>query len=236
MVVTASTCRTETVFDYNWKDVVVAYWNRYPNPYSTHVLTEDTISREVRDGKLRSRRLLSKTNPVPRWGARFYNNVPVKIVEDSVLDPVKKTLTTYTRNLGMKKIMNVEEIVVYSEQPDGSTLAERRAFVSSQVLGFSRAIRAFGLERFKSNGVKAFNGFNHVLRRMFPHNHLGGQHHQPAIAAPSDLAVTTSTTTTSTVSSHSSSTTDRLKGASKVGYEFFKSHASKIAQLFSVKN
>ncbi|KAH8236232.1 hypothetical protein KR032_000653, partial [Drosophila birchii] len=105
MVVTASTCRTETVFDYNWKDVVVAYWNRYPNPYSTHVLTEDTISREVRDGKLRSRRLLSKTNPVPRWGARFYNNVPVKIVEDSVLDPVKKTLTTYTRNLGMKKIM-----------------------------------------------------------------------------------------------------------------------------------
>lgn len=32
MVVTASTCRTETVFDYSWKHVVCAYWNRYPNP------------------------------------------------------------------------------------------------------------------------------------------------------------------------------------------------------------
>lgn len=73
--------------------------------FSTHVLTEDTIRREVRDGKLYSRRLLSKTNPVPKWGARFYNNLPVKIVEDSVLDPVKKTFTTFTRNLGMKKIM-----------------------------------------------------------------------------------------------------------------------------------
>lgn len=144
MVVTASTCRTETVFDYSWKHVVCAYWNRYPNPSrwvaclqwiirlgtltyqlpippthrSTHVLTEDTIKREVRDGKLYSRRLLSKTNPVPKWGARFYNNVPVKIVEDSVLDPVKKTFTTFTRNLGMKKIMVSAQRADFGTQGD----------------------------------------------------------------------------------------------------------------------
>jgi len=72
---------------------------------STHVLTEDTIKREVRDGKLYSRRILSKTNPVPKWGERFYKNTPVKILEDSVLDLKKKTLTTFTRNIGFKKIM-----------------------------------------------------------------------------------------------------------------------------------
>ncbi|KAH8401653.1 hypothetical protein KR009_007180 [Drosophila setifemur] len=233
MVVAASTCRTETVFDYSWMNVVMAYWNRYPNPSSSHVLTEDTIQREVRDGKLYSRRLLSKTNPVPKWGARFYNNVPVKIVEDSVLDPVKKTFTTFTRNLGMKKIMKVDEIVIYSEQKDGSTLAVRRAYISSQVFGFSRAIRAFGIERFKANGNKASSGFNHVLRRMFPHSQIA-LHHQAAIttaATASELAVGSGSST-----SPSGNHNNNLKSAAKVGYEFFKSHASKIAQIFSVRN
>lgn len=299
MVVTASTCRTETVFDYSWKHVVCAYWNRYPNPSrwvaclqwiirlgtltyqfpipsqrSTHVLTEDTIKREVRDGKLYSRRLLSKTNPVPKWGARFYNNVPVKIVEDSVLDPVKKTFTTFTRNLGMKKIMvsaqradfgtqgdtyqqklnhmpahplslqKVDEIVIYTEQTDGRTLAVRRAYISSQVFGFSRAIRAFGIERFKVNGNKASNGFNYVLRRMFP------QHQLAATATVTTATGTGSATTTpqaATTAAHygdmtvaatqsHSSKTDALKKTAKIGYEFCKAHASKIAQIFSVRN
>lgn len=126
-MVNASHYSTETVFDYSWKHVVQAYWNRYPNPsryfkinfifnlfinillisfiYSAHVLTEDTICREVRDGKLYTRRILSKTNHVPKWGERFYKNTPVKIIEDSVLDPNKKTLITFTRNIGFKKIM-----------------------------------------------------------------------------------------------------------------------------------
>ncbi|KAH8280350.1 hypothetical protein KR018_003188, partial [Drosophila ironensis] len=238
-MVAASTCRTETVFEYSWTNVVVAYWNRYPNPSSSHVLTEDTIQREVRDGKLYSRRLLSKTNPVPKWGARFYNNVPVKIVEDSVLDPVKKTFTTFTRNLGMKKIMKVDEIVVYSEQKDGSTLAVRRAYISSQVFGFSRAIRAFGIERFKMNGYKASSGFNHVLRRMFPHSQT--MHHPPgltgaAAATAGDLAVASAASVSGTSTGSSGSHNSSLKSAAKVGYEFFKCHASKIAQLFSVRN
>ncbi|KAH8298479.1 hypothetical protein KR044_005620 [Drosophila immigrans] len=241
MVVTASTCRTETVFDYSWKHVVSAYWNRYPNPSSTHVLTEDTIKREVRDGKLYSRRLLSKTNPVPKWGARFYNNVPVKIVEDSVLDPVKKTFTTFTRNLGMKKIMKVDEIVVYSEQNDGRTLAVRRAYISSQVFGFSRAIRAFGIERFKMNGNKASNGFNYVLRRMFPQHQLAAtntvattsqQTVQPPATQYGDMTVAVNHSS----STNSSSKTEALKRTAKIGYEFCKCHASKIIQLFSVRN
>lgn len=130
----------------------------------------------------------------------------------------------------------VDEIVVYSEQKDGKTLAVRRAYISSQVFGFSRAIRAFGIERFKSNGNKASNGFNHVLRRMFPHSQLV-IHPQPSIAtasSASELAVATVATTSSSSGNHNKSET--FKSAAKVGYEFFKCHASKIAQLFSVRN
>lgn len=72
---------------------------------SSHVLTEDTISREVKNGKLHSKRLLTKTNRLPKWGERFISKNVVKIVEESIVDPEAKTLTTYTKNLGYTKVM-----------------------------------------------------------------------------------------------------------------------------------
>lgn len=73
---------------------------------SSHVLSEDTISRELKNGKLYSTRLLTKTNRVPKWGEAFISkNGSVKIIEESVVDPKKKVLTTYTRNLGFTKVM-----------------------------------------------------------------------------------------------------------------------------------
>lgn len=69
------------------------------------MLSEDTIFREVRGNKLFSKRLLTKTNRVPKWGERFIGSPVVRIVEESVVDPKAKTLTTYTRNLGYTKVM-----------------------------------------------------------------------------------------------------------------------------------
>lgn len=72
---------------------------------SSHVLSEDTIERSVHNGQLHSKRLLTKTNPVPKWGERFYNSKSVKIVEESIVDPAARTLTTYTRNVAFTKVM-----------------------------------------------------------------------------------------------------------------------------------
>lgn len=74
--------------------------------FSSHVLTEDTLSREVRsDGKLHSKRILTKTNRVPKWGERFFKGTFVCIIEESVVDPHEKKIVTYTRNIGFNKIM-----------------------------------------------------------------------------------------------------------------------------------
>lgn len=75
------------------------------NTFSGHVLSEDTISREIKNGKLYSKRLLTKINRVPKWGERFYNAKSVKIIEESIVDPKAKTLTTYTRNCTFAKVM-----------------------------------------------------------------------------------------------------------------------------------
>jgi hypothetical protein len=60
--------------------------------------------------------------------------------------------------------------VVYeiSEENSEWTIARRSAWIDSQVFGFSRAIQAFGLDRFKKNCTKMSEGFNHVLRNLFP--------------------------------------------------------------------
>lgn len=70
-----------------------------------HVLSEDTLSREVKDGKLHTKRLLTKTNVPPKWAERLISSRIVKIVEESIIDPKEKTITTYTRNIGYVKVM-----------------------------------------------------------------------------------------------------------------------------------
>uniref|UniRef100_A0A336M5R9 CSON009477 protein n=1 Tax=Culicoides sonorensis TaxID=179676 RepID=A0A336M5R9_CULSO len=160
-----------TIFNYSWDQVAQAFWRKYPNPYSSHVLTEDTLCREItRDGKLHSKRLLTKTNRVPKWGERFFKAKFVCIVEESIVDPKNKTIVTYTRNIGFNKIMNVVEKVTYKISNDaaGKTIALRSAWIDSQVYGFGAAIKAFGLDRFKKNCAKTVLGFNHVLHHMFP--------------------------------------------------------------------
>jgi hypothetical protein len=59
-----------------------------------------------------------------------------------------------------------------SEENPNWTVAERSAWVDSQVMGFGRAIQAFGVDRFKKNCTKMANGFNYVLTAMFPQTGL----------------------------------------------------------------
>ncbi|BES99059.1 unnamed protein product [Nesidiocoris tenuis] len=174
----------KTTFHFSWEQVAQGFWKRYPNPESSHVLSEDTVYREVRDNKLFSKRLLTKTNRVPKWGERFISSPVVKIVEESIVDPKAKTLTTYTRNLGYAKVMSLVEKVVYrvSDENPNWTVAERSAWVDSQVIGFGRAIQAFGVERFRKNCAKMVNGFNHVLSSMFPGVNVQDSAPQVAVA------------------------------------------------------
>lgn len=155
-----------------WDQVVSAFWQRYPNPFSTHVLTEDVVYREVtEDHRLLSRRLLMKTNRLPRWAEHFFPSGmsrSVYIVEDSIVDPVNRSLTTYTWNLNHTTLMSVEERCVFQdseEQPD-TTLLKREAWISSSIYGFSRPIQEFGLARFKSNQTKAMKGLEYALSNL----------------------------------------------------------------------
>ncbi|CAG2113713.1 unnamed protein product [Medioppia subpectinata] len=157
-------------FHYNWDQVVKAFWCRYPNPFSSHVLTEDVVHRRVDEsGKLLTKRLISKTNSAPKWTERFLSTKMIFVIEESVLDPKGQTLTTFTRNIGLKHLMTVEEKVTYKSSADHNswTVADRKAWIDSHVFGLSSAVQRFGVERFKKNVNKACQGFNFVLNALY---------------------------------------------------------------------
>ncbi|KAK6635742.1 hypothetical protein RUM43_007351 [Polyplax serrata] len=160
------------IFHYTWEQVAQCFWKRYPNPMSTHVLSEDTLSYEVRDGKLYTKRLLVKTSGVPKWGQKFVSTRFVKVLEESVMDPKERIFVTYTRNICMAKIMSVIEKVTYKTSPENSkwTVAHRSAWIDSEVNGFRTALTTFGLRIFKKNCKRMVKGYNWALQKMFPNS------------------------------------------------------------------
>uniref|UniRef100_UPI003AAFCC3D PRELI domain-containing protein 1, mitochondrial-like n=1 Tax=Centroberyx gerrardi TaxID=166262 RepID=UPI003AAFCC3D len=155
-----------------WQQVLSAFWQRYPNPYSTHVLTEDVLYREVTPSNhLLSRRLLTKTNRLPGWAELVFPAHmarAVYVLEDSIIDPHTHTLTTKTWNLNHNTLMTVVERCMF-EQDGGRpswTRLRREAWISSAVYGLARPIQEFGLARFKSNQTKAMKGLEFALSKI----------------------------------------------------------------------
>jgi len=163
---------TEHIHPFSYDQVVHAIFQRYPNPFASHVLSEDTVYREIVNGTtLYSRRFLTKTNKVPKWGERWLSGFrrTVPLLEESYVDNEKKTITVYTRNVGYSNFMTAIEKVVYKACPSNpnQTVALKQAWVESNFYGLRSAIKSFGIERFKSNCVKATDGFNYVLERIY---------------------------------------------------------------------
>ncbi|KAM7366684.1 hypothetical protein PAMP_016099 [Pampus punctatissimus] len=163
-----------------WHQVLAAFWQRYPNPYSAHVLTEDVLYREVTPSNhLLSRRLLTKTNRLPGWAERFFPAHmarAVYVLEDSIVDLHTHTLNIKTWNLNHNKLMTVVERCLFEEdrsRPSWTKL-RREAWISSAVYGLARPIQEFGLARFKSNQAEAMKGLQYALSRIQevpPHLH-----------------------------------------------------------------
>lgn len=54
----------------------------------------------IEDGKLHTRKLLTKTNPLPKWGEKFYKGPRfITIIEESIVDRESSAVVTYTRNI-----------------------------------------------------------------------------------------------------------------------------------------
>ena len=104
-----------------WPIVSLAFFLRYPNPYASHVISCDVISREFTPaGSLLTTRLILKTATLPRWAPKgIISRSESWILEESEVDPQGKVVRCLTRNLEHVKTMQVHETQTFSQVEEG---------------------------------------------------------------------------------------------------------------------
>jgi 4-amino-4-deoxychorismate lyase len=115
-------------YDYSFSAVTLAYFLRYPNPYSTHVLSTDVISRSIDSltGQLHTLRIHRKSSRLPPAVLKLLpksvlGNVSggrseSYILESSTIDVKEGWMKTESKNLDWTGILSVVEKQQYQRQ------------------------------------------------------------------------------------------------------------------------
>lgn len=114
-------------YDYSFPAVSLAYFLRYPNPYSRHVLTTDVIDRYVdpQTQRLHTTRLHLKKSKVPSGILKLLpkgiggsdNSGQSYILETTVVDAKDGWMESESRNMEWTGILSVVEKQVFRRQP-----------------------------------------------------------------------------------------------------------------------
>ena len=112
---------SDETYSYPFAAVTLAYFLRYPNPYSTHVLSTDTIARhyDAEKQQLTTIRLHLKRSKLPSavlkilprsiLGASASGDTQTYILEKSVVDIKEGRMDTESRNLEWTGVLSVIE-------------------------------------------------------------------------------------------------------------------------------
>jgi len=132
-------------YDYPLPAVSLAYFLRYPNPYATHVISTDVISRHVDPitRRLHTTRLVLKQSRLPKAitsiipssilgvAARGANGETQNyIMEKSVVDLKEGWMETETQNLQFRGILSVVERQLYF-RPDGAAKSSSSGLIDA---------------------------------------------------------------------------------------------------------
>ncbi|EEH41102.1 MSF1 domain-containing protein [Paracoccidioides lutzii Pb01] len=117
-------------YDYSFPAVCLAFFLRYPNPYSGHVLTTDVIDRYVDPvtERLHTTRLLLKGSRAPFAVLKLFskltdgieNSNQSFILETTVVDPKEGWMRSESRNVEWTGILTIVEKQLYRSLPSAS--------------------------------------------------------------------------------------------------------------------
>jgi PRELI-like family len=104
-----------------WATVALAYFLRYPNPYASHIISCDVISRHITpEGRLRTSRLILKRGVLPKWAPQgIVSRAESWVIEESEVNPEGKIVKCITKNVDHVKVLQVIESVVLRETLGG---------------------------------------------------------------------------------------------------------------------
>ncbi|GJJ09561.1 hypothetical protein Clacol_003784 [Clathrus columnatus] len=155
------------IFD-PWATVTLAYFLRYPNPYASHILSCDVISRSITsEGHLKTCRLLLKKGVLPNWARKFVARPEAWVVEESEVDLEGKVVRSVTKNLNHVKVLQVVEKLQLKETMPGKTSQQSEACLVSRIgWGLSKRIESLGFNKVKSHIQRSPETISFILNLM----------------------------------------------------------------------
>ncbi|KAK9473160.1 PRELI-like family-domain-containing protein [Dipodascopsis tothii] len=174
--------RSEHIYDHDFTTAAMSFFLRYPNPYSRHVRSTDTISRHIdSEGRLHSTRLILKKGKLPEWFTTLFASTSYAkiseswVLEESIVDPKKEEIVSIVRNLDYRKLMSVKEYTRYQGIPAGNGVGQRAKVEQSAHVRISsnlglrmmrERIEVWGQTRFRENLVKSRMGMQFVMDKF----------------------------------------------------------------------
>ncbi|GMR37268.1 hypothetical protein PMAYCL1PPCAC_07463, partial [Pristionchus mayeri] len=128
-----------SIFPYSFDELVSAFWDRYPNSHSGHILSEDVLEREITPDFIRTRKLIVKDGNsilkrIPSWMSNMTKIRQVPTLEESIYDRHTHTLTTYTRNVSNGELFQMHERCIYKPVlPESKTIPAARLLRSAYI-------------------------------------------------------------------------------------------------------
>lgn len=166
--------QSQHLFNYPWDKVTAANWQKYPNEYSTHVVSVDILDRtiDVERKTLRTERLIGCKQAIPGWLSWMVGAQQNSYVREiSEVDLINKTLVMKSSNLTMNHLLLVNETVIY--RPDKAMPLQRTSFEqSAEITAFALVNRIcdkledWSVERFGQNASTGKIAFESVLKSL----------------------------------------------------------------------
>jgi hypothetical protein len=156
-------------FAYSWPVITLGNWQKYPNPYSTHVLSVDVISRHInKNGELVTDRLLQMKQPIPSLFKKLGLPFPEVsfFFERSILNRETQVLKATSYSLSMRSLFRAEELCSYNADPStGGTLFIQKANFTAFSF-FSSLIEEIAINRFIANAGNGKLGLESAIHKV----------------------------------------------------------------------
>eukprot|EP01098_Paradermamoeba_levis_P005279 TRINITY_DN2239_c0_g1_i1.p2 TRINITY_DN2239_c0_g1~~TRINITY_DN2239_c0_g1_i1.p2 ORF type:complete len:174 (-),score=56.20 TRINITY_DN2239_c0_g1_i1:85-606(-) len=145
-------------FRYQWEEIALASWHKYPNPKRPDVLDYDIVEKEFNpeSGILKTKRVVWMKGVLPEWlSSLFGENNICCFVEDSTIDIKNKKMVLKAKNISFNQICEMEETCTYHPAPESNqwTSLTQEAKVVAFPFGLSSQIEKLSLSRFEQNAV-----------------------------------------------------------------------------------
>lgn len=155
-------------FKHDFETVTNAYLYRYPNPYSSHVVSTDVISQKIdQQGRLILEMLFQKRGQLPAALRPILGSITDSwILEKTIVDRKARTLTSVICNLDHRKILVVNDRAEI--RATGSTTAVDHivCFKSGLTVGVRQKVEEWSKRHFAQSFQKSRMGLAFVVERL----------------------------------------------------------------------